>query len=218
VDTFTNSGTALDLIAPLVALASPNGGESWETGSLQDITWTASDNFGVTAIDLTYSTDGGVTWPQTIAMGLPNSGLYSWSVPDLSNQTVRIRVTAHDAAGFVAVDESAADFGIVGSTSGVVDVALGADEVLGAYPNPTSGRVSLQYRLRTSGDVRVAVYDVRGYLIAESGPGWQDPGDQQVIWNGRTQQGNQPVAPGVYFLHVAVNGRDIGTRRVMVLR
>lgn len=217
-DTFTNSGTALDLIAPQVALDSPNGGESWVTGSIQDITWTATDNFGVTAIDLTWSTDGGATWPQTIATGLPNSGLYSWSVPDLNNQTVRIRVTAHDAAGFVAVDQSAADFGIVGSTSGVIDVALGAGEVLGAYPNPTGGRVSLQYRLGASGDVRVTVYDVRGYLIAESGQGWQDPGDQQVIWNGRTQKDDQPVAPGVYFLQVAVNGRDIGTRRVMVLR
>lgn len=217
-DTFTNSGTALDLIAPQVALASPNGGESWETGTIQNIIWTATDNFGVTAIDLAYSTDGGQTWPQTIATGLANSGSHVWTVPDLDNQTVRIRVTAHDAAGFVAFDQSAADFGIIGSTSGVNDVASGAGQVLGAYPNPTGGRVSLQYRLGVSGDVRVTVYDVRGYLIAESGQGWQDPGDQQVVWNGRTQQGDQPVAPGVYFLRVTVNGRDLGTRRVMVLR
>jgi len=218
VDTFTNSGTALDLTAPVVALASPNGGESWETGTIQDIAWTATDNFGVTAIDLAYSTDGGATWPETIATGLANAGTYPWTVPDLDNRTVRIRVTAHDAAGFVAVAESAADFGIVGSTSGVIDVAFGAGEVLGVFPNPSGGRVSVQYRLGAGGDVRVSVHDVRGYLIAETGEGRQDPGDRQATWDGRTQRGGRPVAPGVYFLHVTVDGRDIGTRRVMVLR
>ena len=217
-DVFTNSGTALDLSPPLVALDSPNGGESWETGSVQDILWTATDNFGVTAIDLAYSTDGGATWPQTIDTGLANSGSYSWTVPDLDNASVRIRVTAHDAAGFVAVAESAADFGIIGSTSGVGDIALGASEVLGVYPNPSGGRVSLQYRLGAGGDVRVTVYDVRGYLVAESRQGRQDPGDRQAIWDGRALPGGQPAAPGVYFLQVMVNGRDIGTRRVMVLR
>lgn len=88
--------------------------------------------------------------------------------------------------------------------------------VYSASPNPSPDHVSLQYRLGASGNVRVAVYDIRGYLVAEPLSVWQDLGEQQVVWDGRTQ-GEERVAPGVYFLRVTVNGRDIGTRRVMVL-
>jgi flagellar hook assembly protein FlgD len=88
--------------------------------------------------------------------------------------------------------------------------------VQSAAPNPAEGRVNLQYRLGSAGNVRVSVYDVRGRLVAEPLDQWQEPGDQQVIWNGR-MQGEKRAAPGVYFLHETVNGREIGTRRVMVL-
>jgi Zn-dependent metalloprotease len=101
--------------------------------------------------------------------------------------------------------------------TGVGDVPVGdGSTVQSAAPNPAEGRVNLQYRLVSSGSVRVTVYDVRGRLVAEPLDQWQEPGDQQVIWNGR-MQGEMRAAPGVYFLYVTVNGREIGTRRVMVL-
>jgi hypothetical protein len=84
-------------------------------------------------------------------------------------------------------------------------------------PNPTSGSVSLAYRLARGGDVRVSVYDVSGRLVAEPQSGKQGPGSQRATWNGRTALGMR-AAPGVYFFRVTLNGANIGTRRVIVSR
>jgi hypothetical protein len=95
----TRRTTPADLAAPVVTLSAPAGGESWKAGSTHAITWTATDNVGVTAIDLAYSTDGGATFPYAIATGITNSGTTPWSVPNTPGVATRVRVTAHDLAG-----------------------------------------------------------------------------------------------------------------------
>jgi subtilisin family serine protease len=102
----------LDHVAPAVAVTVPNTSVAWKAGSTHAITWTATDNTGVTAVDLAYSTDGGVSYPNVIATGLANSGSYSWSVPNTPSSTARVRATAHDAAGNVASDASDVNFTI----------------------------------------------------------------------------------------------------------
>ncbi len=51
-----------DKIPPKVTVTSPNGGESWEPGSKQTITWTASDNVKVTSRKNYFNTRKGATW------------------------------------------------------------------------------------------------------------------------------------------------------------
>ncbi len=102
----------LDHVAPSVAVTAPNTGVTWKAGSTRAITWTATDNTGVTAVDLAYSTDGGISYPHVIATGLVNSGTWSWTVPNTPSSTARVRATAHDAAGNVASDASNVDFTI----------------------------------------------------------------------------------------------------------
>jgi adenylyl- and sulfurtransferase ThiI len=98
--------------APAVTVTSPNGGEFWAVASSHAITWTATDNVAVTAVDLDYSTDGGSSYPHSIATGLSNSGSYSWTIPaDVATQA-RVRARAHDAAGNVGSDASDANFTI----------------------------------------------------------------------------------------------------------
>jgi hypothetical protein len=97
---------------PIVQVTSPNGGEAYKAGSTQAITWTATSGVGVTSVDLAYSTDGGATFQNVIAMGLANSGSYSWLVPNTPTTRARVHVTAHDAAGKTGSDASDADFTI----------------------------------------------------------------------------------------------------------
>ena len=111
-DTFTNSGTAGDVTAPVVAVSSPDGGETWKAGSSHSITWSATDAVGVTSVDLAYSTDGGASFPNAIATGIANSGSRSWTVPNTPTGTARVRVRARDAAGNLGADSSAANFTI----------------------------------------------------------------------------------------------------------
>jgi hypothetical protein len=112
--------TIADQTAPSVAVTSPVGGESWGSGSSHNVTWTASDNVGVTAVDLEYSTDGGASYPNVIATGLANSGSYPWTVPGVATATARVRVTAHDAGGNSAAAQSPADFAIVDGSAPTV--------------------------------------------------------------------------------------------------
>lgn len=111
-DTLTNSGSVADAQAPVAHLTSPAGGEDWKAGSSHAITWTASDNVGVTTVDLAYSTDGGASFSHAIASGLANSGSFSWTVPNAPSSTARVRVTAHDAAGNLAADSTVSNFTI----------------------------------------------------------------------------------------------------------
>lgn len=133
-DTFTNSGTlATDSQAPVASVTAPVGGETWKAGSSHAITWTATDNVGVTTVDLAYSTDGGVTYPNTIATGLANSGTYAWTVPFSLGSTVKVRVSAHDAAANTGTGASAAAFTIdawtIASSAGTGGVIVPAGVV-----------------------------------------------------------------------------------------
>ena len=96
-------------IPPSVTVGSPDGGEHWKVGTSQNIEWTATDNVGVTSIDIEYSTDGGATY-RTIATSIPNNGTYCWTVPDTLSGTCRVKVIARDAAGNTGWDVSDGDF------------------------------------------------------------------------------------------------------------
>jgi hypothetical protein len=103
--------TAPDTTAPTVTVTSPNGGESWAVGSVHNITWTATDNVGVTSVDLYYSTDGGATFT-AIATGIANTGSYSWTVPNAQTTNGFVKVVAHDGSGNIGQDLSNAAFTI----------------------------------------------------------------------------------------------------------
>ncbi len=101
-----------DVTAPVVTVTSPNGGEAWKAGSTHAITWTATDDVGVVAVDIAYSSDGGVNFTNTIATGLSNTGTYNWAVPNAPGTSLRMRVTARDAAFNSGQDASDANFTI----------------------------------------------------------------------------------------------------------
>lgn len=146
-DTFINSGTAsVDAIAPLAILASPDGGEVLKAGSSQSVTWSASDNVGVTTVDLDWSSDGGSTW-SAIATAIANTGSYPWTVPAQATTAGLVRVRARDAAGNLGADSSASlftvDFWTVAASAGlggavdpagIVNVVQGANSSFAFTP------------------------------------------------------------------------------------
>ena len=99
-----------DTQAPTITVTSPNGAEDWKANSPHAITWTATDNTGVTSVDIAWSADGGATYPNPIAGGLANSGSFSWTLPGTMTSTARVRITARDAANHSGSDASDANF------------------------------------------------------------------------------------------------------------
>lgn len=93
--TDTDNTAILDMsdlfsVTTQIVVVSPNGGENWEVGSLQDIIWNASP--GISDVKIEFSTNGGGTWQSLITSTL-NSGTYGWKVPDTPYNTFRIKVT-----------------------------------------------------------------------------------------------------------------------------
>src|SRR3989339_2003183 len=91
---------------------SPNGGESWAGNSSQNITW-ISRGAGISKIKLSYSLDGGSSYPYVIASSESNDGSYTWTVPNISSSSAKVKVEAISSAeGIISSDISNANFTI----------------------------------------------------------------------------------------------------------
>jgi len=103
-----------DTTAPVVTVYVPNGGESWQGGTLQAITWSATDDVtpqANLAIAITYSVNGGGSW-STVVASTGNDGAYKWTVPTINSKQCLVKVTATDAALNAAFDISDDEFTI----------------------------------------------------------------------------------------------------------
>jgi hypothetical protein len=98
------------------AVTSPNTAVSWEAYSTQSITWnpanTAVSPVSCSAVNILLSTDGGNTWPITLASNTPNDGSESVIIPNNQGSTARVKV---EAVGNIFFDISNVNFTISAS-------------------------------------------------------------------------------------------------------
>jgi len=108
IDTvISNTFAVSDTLRPTVALTSPVGAESWPTGGSRIITWTATDNIGVTARTI-YLTTGGAAY-SLLDSAKTNIGTYTWVIPtSWASTTCKIRIVVYDDVGNSASDTSEA--------------------------------------------------------------------------------------------------------------
>lgn len=98
------------------AVTQPNTAVSWSGGSSQTVTWSVnSTNLAPVScanVKITLSTDGGNTFPVTLAATTPNDGTEPIVAPNISTTTARVKV---EAVGNVFFDISNANFTITAS-------------------------------------------------------------------------------------------------------
>jgi agmatine/peptidylarginine deiminase len=111
---------------PTANITVPRGGEAWVSGSTQTIKWNATDtnNGALSNVDLAYSANDGGSWT-SIASAVPDSGSYSWNVPAVASESVRVRVTARAADGDTVIAISNA-IRVGPGTTTVLDFSSGA--------------------------------------------------------------------------------------------
>jgi len=137
--TITAASTTLSLYAP-------NGGETFGVGSTQTISWYSQN---ISNVKLEYSTDGGLTYPNTIVASTPNSGYYYWTVPNTVTTQCRVRVS--DAAVTATSSASAGNFTIVNPTITVTNPNGGqtyiglTNQTINWTNTAVSNYVNLQY-------------------------------------------------------------------------
>ncbi|PKL82438.1 MAG: hypothetical protein CVV24_10090 [Ignavibacteriae bacterium HGW-Ignavibacteriae-3] len=99
--------TITNQVTQTIEVKIPNGGEKWQAGTAQNITWISS---GITAVKLEFTSNNGITW-NTIVNNYSNTGSYEWNVPNsLSSQCI---IKISDAADGDPADQSNATFSIV---------------------------------------------------------------------------------------------------------
>ncbi|HTW92440.1 MAG TPA: FlgD immunoglobulin-like domain containing protein [bacterium] len=99
-------------VGPSVGVTAPNGGESWDAGTIHNITWTQTAN-GVSD-SIYYSTDGGASWTGVTWFATPPAPLqYAWTVPFTPTTQARVKVVTWDGDGGRVEDKSDANFTIV---------------------------------------------------------------------------------------------------------
>ncbi len=106
-----------------LTVTSPNGGESFEGGSIQNISWSSSGN--ISSVKLEYSTNNGATFTE-IVNSTPNDGSHTWTVPFINTTQGVIKIS--DAADGTPTDVSNSVFSIV--TPGLTMIFPNGSEIL----------------------------------------------------------------------------------------
>lgn len=101
-------------LAAGITVLSPNGGESWYSGTPHNITWASSGVSGNVKIE--FSSNAGQSW-SVAAESTANTGSYAWTVPATLSAQCLIRVSSLDGA---KTDRSDASFSIVTASTGLI--------------------------------------------------------------------------------------------------
>ncbi len=205
-----------DQQAPQVTVVQPNGGEILEHGTDYEVRWIASDNVGVTSMTILLSTDGGTSFPDTIAADEPNDSSYIWTVPNIDSKAARIKIIARDAALNEAFDISDGDFTLWGTTSGIEVTGLPKDLTLEVTSTVSEGTARVIFGLPAPSDVKVGVYDVTGRLVKQLVNGHRQAGYYSADWT-LTSAGGEDVSAGVYFVRLQAGEKRI-TSKIIVAR
>jgi hypothetical protein len=195
-----------DVTSPSVIVTSPNGGEAAYLAGTIDITWSASDDVGVTSVDILLSRDAGDTWTETLAAGIANTGMYEWTVTGpVVTGTALVKVVAYDAGCNINSDVSDATFDIADpALSGVADGPVTEFALNSLRPNPTAGQTLILYQLPAASHVRLSIVDLRGRIVSRVIDNEVGAGRHTANWSGHT--GTGPAAAGVYFVIFEAGG------------
>jgi hypothetical protein len=94
-------------------VSSPNTALTWTAGSTQTVTWTVNGSdlapVSCATVNIKLSTDGGFTWPITLATNTANDGTETVTIPNNPTTTARIKV---ESVGNIFFDISNSNFTI----------------------------------------------------------------------------------------------------------
>jgi hypothetical protein len=211
IATPTATGTILDdddTIAPTATVLYPNGGELILQNQHVNLTWTATDNFTVTSVDL-YILRGAAQ--ETLAVGHPNTGSFAWTASGLASNKVRLRVVAHDV-NHQTIDNSNTNWELSASAIGVDDDAPLAFALPAPAPNPApAGRNRIAFAMPHAANVKLTVHDIQGRTLAKLADGPVPAGRHERTWDATR------AAAGVYFVRFEAPGFH-AERRLVVIR
>jgi len=190
---------------PFVVTSQSTTSEVWNINSTQTVTWdvanTNSAPVNAPTVDILLSTDGGQTFPTTLATGTANDGSEDITVPNVAlTITARIMIKPTNS---IFYDINNANFKIEEQLS-TTDFAF---ENYSLWPNPTDGGFNLTFKPDSNESVNVSLFDLRGRLI-----------NQNVFENPSSTFSEsfdyRSITPGVYFVTVKNGNKQMTSKLV----
>jgi photosystem II stability/assembly factor-like uncharacterized protein len=198
--------------AQVVTVIAPNGGETWNHNSVQNITWSAGN---IANVKIEYRTSPGVRWQTIAASVLGSLGNYSWTVPNTPTTQARVRVS--DVTDATPVDSSDADF-TIDSPNSVVELGGVPTrfELAQNYPNPFNPATRISYGLPRDGHVTLTVYNALGQEIVRLLDLNQPAGRYSIQFEATNNIG-VALSTGIYYYSLR-SGEFVGTKKMLLIR
>lgn len=136
------------------------------------------------------------------------------------------KVTARDASLNTTIDSMLVMFnnGISNSEDHLLSTT---NYQLSNYPNPFNPSTTISFELNTENieDIELIIYNLKGQKVRDISSSLCHPepvegrGENKysISWNG-TDQTNQPVSSGIYFYRLRIDGKDIKSRKMILLK
>jgi len=85
------------------------------------------------------------------------------------------------------------------------------------FPNPFNPETRIVYEITNHVQVKINILDLQGRLIRRLVNKAEAPGTYSVTWDGTNQKGI-PQSSGIYFYQLFLDGKNIESRRMLLLR
>jgi hypothetical protein len=85
------------------------------------------------------------------------------------------------------------------------------------YPNPFNPSTTIRFSLPEENRVALSIYDTQGKHVITLYEGVRGPGSHEAQWDGRDANGSL-VSTGVYFYRLTAEGRQVLTKKMLLLK
>ena len=105
---------------------------------------------------------------------------------------------------------------ILNPSANTDEQALAGYNKISVSPNPFNELAVISYTLEKQSEVELKVYNLKGQLIKTLHKGSQNKGEQVLAWDGSDNR-NQAVSAGLYFLRLSASGGILKTHKLLKL-
>jgi hypothetical protein len=144
---------------------------------------------------------------------VPQSDSINISSRGLSNNEV---VLINKVISVTAKDTTLCDFKFSVLVTGIEESTPISFSLFPNYPNPFNPSTTIEFKLPSSGNASLIVYDIMGRKVRELVSGQVTAGLRSVLWDGRDDSGRS-VSSGVYFARLTM-GKSMAVKKMLLMK
>ncbi len=88
---------------------------------------------------------------------------------------------------------------------------------LSNFPNPFNPSTTISYNIPESGNVNLAIYNIKGQRVRRLIDAQLSSGHYTIVWDGKNDSG-KTVSSGIYFYQLQIDGTPIASRKMLLVK